>query len=76
MFNRESKKERIRRMELEYQLKLEHQAALDSAITKTVDAVAPALMNILQSLVFGPTVPTQVVQETTTVKEQTTKKDA
>ena len=73
MFGKETKKERIRRMELEYQLNLEHQAALDSAINRTVDAVAPALMNILQSLVFGPTVPTQVVQETTTAKEQTTK---
>lgn len=74
MFGKETKKERIRRMELEYQLKLEHQAALDSAINRTVDAVAPALMSILQSLVFGPVVPTPVVQETTT-KEQP-KKDA
>lgn len=51
MFGRETKKERLRRMELEYELKLQHQAAIDAAITETVKSVVPSLMWMLSQAI-------------------------
>lgn len=48
MFGRETKKERLKRMEYEYQLKLNDQATKNSMIEKSLDVILPPILSLLE----------------------------
>lgn len=48
MFGRETKKERLKRMEYEYQLKLNDQATKNSMIEKSLDVILPSILSLLE----------------------------